>query len=316
MKPSTYIDYLKIYCPTKTRTQLEESLPLSLWRSYADRIDLAHNQHNKRSYESSTLLIIRPTNKLIQMVAAKEHLLGAYYISYLEISLDIPAPSEAAAERMLKRIAKTMTRRYVSEHKLFQASDLKYEKREFPDQPERLFSDNTYYWGLRNKAMHLALYAAYSKAYLPELRPAVHLEWRIKHASNIRMKTGVDELRDLLALDLKSTFSSLLQASMRFNKINHEKHGRFLLNAKHKVKIDPQKAVRASEDFCSEQGINSFAQLRDFYNQERKKISRKIGNWSSWERTVVDMSSYHLKTFADEVDAPKILDSIIYNITI
>jgi hypothetical protein len=252
MKPYTYsyyIDYVKIYC-NKTRAQLEKSLPLSFWRSFADEIGFAPDRRGRNYHhrlKSSIIEILRPTKQLIQMLAAKEHLLGPYYaISYLEIALDIVTPSESAAERMLKRIAKTMTRRYVSEHKLFQASDLKYEKRASSERLERLFSDSTYYWGLRNKAMHLALYAAYSKAYLPELRSAVHLEWRIKHASNIRIKTGVDELRDLLTLDLKGTFSSLLQASMRFNRINHKKHGLFLLNAKHKVKIDPEKAVRAS----------------------------------------------------------------------
>jgi len=248
------------------------------------------------------------------MLATNEHLLGTYYISYIEIALDILTASEAAAETMLKRIAKTMTRRYVSEHKLFQASDLKYDKRDSSERPERLFSDNTYYWGSRKNALHLAVYAAYSKVYPPEQKiPSVHLEWRIRHASEIRKKTGVDELRDLLALDLKTMFFSLFHASMRFNSINHEKHGRFLLNAKHKLKIDPAKAAEASHDFCSAQGIQSFAQLRNFYKQERKRISRKIGNWSSWERRVRDMSNYYLITFADETDTPKILAFLMLN---
>jgi len=314
-----YIDYLKIYCPRKTNKQLEKSLPLSKWRSHADKIDFAPLQkwqNYNRHFKSCILEIVRPSNKLLQMLATNELLFGKYHICYMEIALDIFARSEAHAEKMLNRIAKTLTRRYVSVHLPFDRSNLKYEKKKSPEQSERFFSDIAYYWGLRKNPTYFASYAAYSKAYLPELRPAVHLEWRIRHSSEISEKAGVDEFRDLLALDLKNTFSSLLQRFMRFYTINHEKHGRFILNAKPRVKIDPVKAVQASQEFCSVHGIESYARLRHFYKHEQERIAHKIGNWSSWERRVRHMSDHYLRSFADETDAPNILDSIYSDLTV
>lgn len=326
-----YPDKLKLHFPGFTVNKLRKILPLSKLPMLTDHHHFSFIEYN--SYVKNPFGLYHPTKHssgvnfgtTLDIICLKKSnfrkLLESYeinghsYLSYVELAVDYLCDSQENSIRLVKETSEQMCRKWV--HNYHNCSRQPQQASLSKQGYSRFYADEGCYWGFERNRMRLVVYPAYSKRLWHEKAvPAVHIEWRIKNTAVIYDKTGLSDAADILDLDFASAFSNLFQRHIDFKKIDHEKHGRWLLNVHHNTKVDKTTATTESIEFCNQRNIINYAELREYYKKTKKKakkLKENHLNLSKFDERILLMSGYYLSSFAYRTDPPTLLKRFYIN---
>lgn len=146
---------------------------------------------------------------------------------------------------------------------------------------------------LGSKDFRFVIYARKSKV---NGKPCAHLEWRVQNSSNIKRKTGITTIDDLVSFDCKSYFESTYKKFIADGRIDREKLGKFLVGIdgrrKNLSKTEKNQIDLQICHFLNAYGIETYSDLVDYFKQEKEKIMHQKGPRSEWSRKILSIKSY------------------------
>jgi len=248
-------------------------------------------------YQAS-IEIVAPTEMCLHYLAEIENDLRQCKISYIELARDTFFPSFPTADLVVRNIAKTLRKKY--------SGGNKYDGSKKEKQPGKgLFGDYTYYFGTvtpkeeekinDNEKIDFDITGAFKFAMYPKDSPinelpCAHSEWRIVHAHNIRKKTGIGTIKDLLTVNKAEAFENLADKYLTHSDINLYKLGMWILN-KNRCK-KPSKTIQRlagmqGRYFYDFYRIRTANDLISFFMLIKKKIKSKVGRKSDSEQRIL-----------------------------
>ena len=293
------------------REMKENGIRVEVWKASP-----AAQQHGYRSM----LLVEVPRPETLQHIASLAATMH-YTISYIELTADSLCATKAESIERFEEIKKKLRMRYSrrtylyqhyrwvepdteTREKIAQKEKLTGKKR-VTLHPEGTYHDETGYWG--GKTFGFRLYPRISKI---ALRPCVRGEFRITGSKLIRKKIGAGTLSELSRLDIASAFMRMYRETISYEEIDHETHGRFLLDIHPRatsvgvVREGPRAGTRQrqpqsySKRWIRANDIQTPAALRRYYaNQKRLMKERPSANLSSLERKTKTMNQTRLDSF-------------------
>lgn len=302
------IDYIdKIYINLKvSKDNIKHNLPLRKLKYHSARchLDYASGEAQKFGYLSK-IEIEQPEMEVFLLLAKHEEFMSGYKkpykISHIEIARDAFCSSKRESIILRDFILKHRRVKYSTEHSVYEQKD----SNELTIS-EIKYSDKTGYWG--SKKAKLAMYPRISKKANVY---CVHDEYRFWNASNIKKKTGISTLNDVINFNFEQFFKQQ-NKYITYESIDYEKLGRWVNNipprtsviktfGKEKI-IVYNKAERAAYLFCRAEIIKTVAGLRMFFKKELKRIRTKVGRRTQWENKVLDLTPYRINTFFNPLD--------------
>ena len=309
---------------------LSKELPSNSFNKWCRRyfVDFGSEAAKLKGFPSK-IEVIAPKRKFFELLLRCEALLQyGYSISYIETARDLLCASKNETISLAEEIFKHLRKKYTYRHFLY--DDLKrvtYDgsnehddkctktnrakrKKYTPD----MYSDRTAYWG--NKRFQLVVYPRISK--IVE-RPCVHKEWKIQGSQIIERKMRIALIKDILDfmdIHIETWFDKQYEKFITFEEINHEKHGRFLVNMPRGAKtagygysgyfggrFKKAEPVMASRIHCNVHNIETAPQLRNYYKNELSRIKKKgQGKRTRWEDKIVNLTNYKLNSFFNSID--------------
>jgi hypothetical protein len=246
----------------------------------------------------------------IEIIAVKDNRLFIellkltdYKISYIELAVDTLYLTEQETLDVFEEEHIYLSKKYTSQCMLYEVDDALSEVEinniEKEDDEEK-YSTKTLYLG--SKYNKFAMYSRISKI---AGVPCVHIEWRFIGAYNIRKKTGIEMIEDLLDFDIKAFLIQYNTKYLVCEKINHYKHGLFVLSCKKSYVRNYNKnnkkhynlAVEASHRFFKEKNFNTVAELKSYYKWLQNSLKKKRGRHSYRENKIKALSWIRLKSF-------------------
>lgn len=248
-------------------------------------------------YQSS-IEIVTPTETCLHYLAEIENHLRQCKISYIELARDTIFPSFCAADLSLWNSAKSLRKKY--------SGGFKYDGTEKEKKSEKgLFGDSTYYFGTvtpkekkktnENEEINFDITGSFKFAVYPKDSPinelpCAHEEWRIIHAHNIRKKTGIRTIKDLLTVNKAEVFENLAVKYLTHSVINFQKLGMWVLNlnrCRKPSKIIQRRAGMQGRLFCDIYRLRTATDLISFFMIRKKIIKSKIGRKSNSEQRIL-----------------------------
>ena len=292
-----------------SKDYIKNILPLKELNSHSARchLDYASEEAQKFGYQSR-LEIEQPEMEAFILLKKYEKFMSIceepkskYKISYIEIASDSLCSSKKESlihrDFMLEHLRKRYSREqfvYVSKEPII--SEIKY-------------SDKTLYCGSKKSKSKSIMYPRMSKK-VDE--PCVHFEHRFRGASNIKEKTGISTLDDLINFDFEQFFTQQKEKYIMYEKIDYERLGRWVNNISLRenvistfgkcIKFVYNEAERVANLFCRAEGIKTASDLRKFFKDSQKRIKAKLGRRSCWENKVLKLTPYRIKTFLSQID--------------
>jgi len=296
------------------KNYINRILPLTKLRSYSARchLDCAGEKARKFGYRTK-IEIEQPEMEVFLILTKYEKFMPGYKISYIEIARDTPYSSKTIAVSSLDFILKYRRVRYATNYKIV---DSNYSNKLIIS--EIRYSGRTGYWS--NNSAKLVTYSCNSKK---KNIPCIHDEYRFHGAGNIKRKTGLSTLNDVINFDFEQFFVQHEEKYITYESVDFEKLGRWVNNIPPKVsvtetfgkekKIVCDRAKRAAHLFCrasaaeEEYGydfetIRTAAGLRIFLKNNSKKIKTKLGRRDRWDNKVLDLTPYRINTFFNPID--------------
>ena len=163
----------------------------------------------------------------------------------------------------------------------------------------------------------MVIYARESKV---ANKPCLHEEWRMIGANTVKRKAGLIKIEDIASFmdsDIGQWFEEQYRQYIKYEIINHDRHGRFLQNMPRGRKKLPQypenifkpvsRFEMVSRMFCHIHKIKTAAELRNYYKNERIRIKTKGRGRTSIEdnKLLSQLSSYKLNSFFLTCDPPE-----------
>jgi hypothetical protein len=295
-----------------TKENIEHILPLKELNSHSARchLDYASEEAQKFGYQSR-LEIEQPEMEVFLLLAKYEKFMSKheepkskYKISYIEIARDSLCSSKKESLVYCDFILKHLRRRYSREQFVFDSENSKE-----LIISETKYSGKTLYCGSKQSKSKLIMYPRMSKK-VDE--PCVHFEHRLRGASNIKKKTGISALDDLINFDFEQFFTQQKEKYITYEKIDYERLGRWVNNISLREnvintfgkcrKFVYNEAERVANLFCRAEGIKTASDLRKFFKDSQKRIKAKLGRRSCWENKVLKLTPYRIKTFLSQID--------------
>lgn len=275
-RASYYFDKIQInsYDSVGKLRYLEELLP---------RVNvLTASEAAQRWNYRSRVEITVPTPETFALL--KQHLLPeTYKITYLEISRDRYFESRNDAYYSSRKAIDSLSKKYSTAFFVFDASLSK--KKGIIHEDDKLFSDRTGYLG--GYGFKYVIYARDGKVYN---MPCRHDEWRISGSSKIWQKCRVKNIDDLIGMDIADHFIDLDERYISYDRIDHERFGKFLLGWGKRKKFTQRQigsCQLAGFQYCMGYGITSFSGLRKHIDDEKKRIKAKPGVRSAWDKKIL-----------------------------
>jgi len=281
--------YDKIRINSEMNVSTNNKLPIKGLEknSYFFSIRKASLKASWKKFQSS-LEIVAPTQTFFQLLLQNETIIEPYMISHLEIARDTFYKTNYDAEHMCWETLKTCRKKFSSNHFIY---DQRFEgnTKKRRNNPE-LFGQQTGYFGSDN--FKYVVYARLSKI---NGMPCVHEEWRIRGAANIRKKTNISIISDLISFDLKAFFEDQYNRHICFEEIDNLKFGKWLLGMTRLKNVTKQQLMKiqlAHRHFCDDWDISTYADLVRFFKQQKKDIKSKRGRRSAWDIKILSLTDY------------------------
>jgi hypothetical protein len=155
----------------------------------------------------------------------------------------------------------------------------------------------TLYFGTPN--FRLSIYSRISKFIVRQ--PVLHLEWRIRGAEEIKRKTKIKTLHDLLTFDIKKFISLQAERQLAYEEIDMDKLGKWHMDWTRRRKFsetEQSKIDLAALMICKEVKGRikkwdgdlydiTYAELDSWFKNEKAKIRKKRSRHSDWERKIL-----------------------------
>lgn len=187
METIYYFDRIRIYSKIDKKT-LMEFLPVDELKSHCKHFEIGPGF---KHFFRSQIDVVAPDYDFLLLLQNHENALDYYKITYIEITKDVPYQTEWAACKAV--IDNPYRQKWGRFHKTF-----------FND----IYYSNSRYCGILGlisgtKHFKCCAYACFSKV---TGEPCHHREWRISRANNIKKKSGIRTIKDLLEFDFPSFF--------------------------------------------------------------------------------------------------------------
>jgi hypothetical protein len=241
-------------------------------------------------FETSIEMVI-PSKETFSHLKQHEQAIWPYNISYLEVAKDIFFDSDSEADSWVGKRLETMRKRWSFGgfiYDQFKENDKQRAKRKFD---AVRFGTRTGYFG--SKDFKFVIYARRSKV---NKQPCAHLEWRILHSSNIRKRTRIATIDDLVGFDCKVFFENTYKKFITYGEIDREKLGKWLegidSRRKNLSKTEKRRIELQVCHFLNAYGIETYSDLVDYLKQEKEKIMHQKGPRSEWSKKILSIKSY------------------------
>lgn len=293
----------------KTVKELKRLLPIKMLKANCDSLQIGRaSKPAQRGGFKSRIEPVMPNTKFFDILLSLGDALGTYVISKVEFAVDELYPGGFAAEMACEFKQKHTLMKYARHYLLYGKKEMHESDSAYKKRKKGVYSNLTFYSGEITSGCRLIIYARDSKAAkmagMPET-PCLHTELRIQGASRIRKLTGISSIADLKAFSIQEWLEPHLSNRTQRRKINHEKHGRFLLNkgSRASLKYKPGRGfspIQASLIYCRLMRIDSAGELLSHYRKEKERIRSKRVRFA-WEQRILDLSDHKLKSFLKPV---------------
>tara|TARA_B100001964_G_C14221632_1_gene595554 strand:- start:1119 stop:2087 length:969 start_codon:yes stop_codon:yes gene_type:complete len=305
-----YFDRIKINS-NQTVQSLKKTLPLDGIQFLSRKCQLSNIKGRVRNFGfKSKIDIIAPQKEAIEILSHYACFLGQYKISYIEITRDQITDSKNEAIEKVEFSLKFMKKKYTHEFLDFKSTgdNLKnHANKAYADEDiEEKFSDRTGYW-LAKKVK----YVVYPRISKVTKKPCFHEEWRLLGAHNIKNRTGMVDVKDILNFDIKKFIQEQNKKYLELMEINYRNLGRWIQGYPQRrnpiIFFGPKKSIiydrtfRAGHSFCRylnyTEGISTVAGLWNYFKKEKKRLKKKKGRKTPWENKLLGLTDYKLNTF-------------------
>jgi hypothetical protein len=260
---------------------LHKNLPKKLLKGECDFFRLAPASDMAEQFNFiSSIEFVNPSKKFFRLLLEHEKDLHSHTgilvpkeikpkISYLEIARDTFYKHEYQAVNTASELGGILRKKWPSNnfnYDAFYDPNLRDKK----GKNIQGIGDKTWYYG--TKKFQLVLYPRMSKI---NGQPCVHEEWRISGATNIKKKTGIESIADFIEFDIKKCFEEMYSKYMVYEKIDHLKLGKWILDWTRRKKLtdrEVKKAKMQASLFCRHKNIKSAADLINFFKKEKNRI--------------------------------------------
>ena len=285
----------------KPKEKLKHILPLRKLNKLSKKCHLKYSSKKARiSGFASCIEIINPKREALILLAKYESKMGKYKISYIEITRDFLCKNKEEVIDLFNIFFLFCKKSYT--HRVFVYDALKHDRSDNRAKDPNKFHDKTIYLGSKYY-FELVIYPRINDEIdIPGLRT----EWKIHRASNIKRKTGIESISDLIDFDFDMFFLKQ-DNGLKLLEINDGKFGRWLNKIPSKpntaiykaqaIGLITDSATNAGSSLRQSHGIKTTAKLIDFLKKERKRINKKRGKRSDWDSAILKLTPYKINTF-------------------
>jgi hypothetical protein len=286
VKKAHHIDFMRI----NTREcfqKLEKIIPLQKLKEQCRRCYLRNTPFAARAGGfSSSINVILPDKEFFRILEDYEYELFGHKISKIEIAEDTFYNTKIEAEKAFRDYYKTLDKKWSSKKFLYTGELYQIEK-------DGKWYHQTAYFG--EKHFQFVMYPRLSKI---TNQPCLHKEFSLLGASNIKGKTGIGTIEDLIAFNAKETFNRLDKKFIDHCEIDFLKFGKFLKGRTRKRKLSAKE--QASLEFrgrfcCKANNIKTYSDLKQLLSKQRKSIKAKRGRKSNFEKKFEKISYGYFK---------------------
>jgi hypothetical protein len=288
-----YFDRVHINC-IQGMNELKAMLPITDLERECRYFALRQSSPDLWRYKTR-IEVVTPTKKFFEILSNHELMPDTHHIvTSIEIAHDVFYPSKHDAEYksydLFRTIRKKHSRSYIYHRDISIESTKEWRQRL---KTRGLFARQTFYSayenvkaGTRKSWFKLVIYARLSKI---NWRPCVHYEWRIKKARQIRIRTGIRTIRDMLGLDFKTFFEKMEKKYVILEALDHKKVGMVLAGFEKKRKLTKRQSISvglAFAHFCACYEVTSFTELGMAARKEIRRLDRIRGPKTAWARKI------------------------------
>jgi hypothetical protein len=246
-----------------------------------------------------------------------------YQLNLVEIACDVLSETASRTRSKSRSINKVIRKLYSPGVRLYDLDNAiddrfnrkkkkkKKRRKESPHDRE-LLGDVTSYTGGKNFE-----YKVYARKSPATQHPAVRGEWTFKGSRTIREKTGVQTIWGLSRLNVQERFLEFYTRFIRYEEIDHEKHGRFIMKEPYnsprlrqtpmEVRLAYSRPKTISHVYLKLHDIKNSSQLRQHYAAEKKRIEVKLRNnepLTPLETRIAKLSRTRINSFFTPVPDP------------
>jgi len=219
------------YCYDKMRlnfninkNELTKLFPRDDLKKESDQFLISKSSNKAQKFGLfSKIEMVAPSRKCLEIINKSIPPWVMVKISKLEIAQDIFFETEQEALLALYKLLQTIRKKYTSEHFIYNQFYADESKKKSKINKSH-FSPVTGYFG--SKYFKYVIYARLSKI---NERPCIHAEWRIVGASQLKTKTGIASIHDLITFDLLKFFNEQDKRYISHEGIDLTKLGCWLL---------------------------------------------------------------------------------------
>ena len=239
----------------------------------------------------SRIDLVAPSMETLAHLRQHKQDIWPYTISYIEIAKDIFFNSDSEADSWVRKQLEILRKRWSFggfNYDQYKENEQQRAKRKIDDMR---FGTITGYRG--SQSFQFVIYARKSKI---NGQPCAHLEWCIHNSSNIREKTDIISIGDLVAFDCKAWFEPTYRKFISVGMIEREKLGKFLLGIdgrqKNLSKSKEMEIDLTAGIWLSAYQIDTYSELVDYIKQEKDRIKHQVGPKTRWDRRILSIKSY------------------------
>jgi hypothetical protein len=229
---------------------------------------------------------VAPTQRFFEILQNYEQFFWSYKISRVELARDKFGKGTNENNEKVHDQLKYKNKKYTTDHHV----KIQTVEEAIENDDESLTGNKTGYFG--SKHFKNVIYPRKSKI---NNEPCVHEEWRITSATVIKRKTGIETIDDLMNFDIQEFLETQDERQINYGTINTMALGKWLFDTK-KRKFTYREKLKVelrAHGFLKKHKLRTFADLRHFLKEEKKKAKSKIGRKNSWERMVLSLRSYN-----------------------
>lgn len=256
----------------------------------------------KNRWRKTTIDVIAPTQRFLELLTAHKRLLKHYFFTYLEIANDEHSKDELHAEmdfmQYVDKLRKKYSHGFIYDHQ----RELAKEQR-IDNLKSGLFSNKTYYSKKIKKGKPPLLYVVYPRyskinwnySDKNSWQPCLHKEWRIRGKSTIKRLTNISHVTDFIKFNYKSFFTNMENEHMVLENLNYDALGRWLEGFDGRRTLTRRQKLNvgvSAEQFCNMGKITSYSDLINYLKKEKEKISHSKGLRTGYERKVLELKSF------------------------
>ena len=293
-----YFDRILINCILDING-LGKILPIDRLKKECSEFKLRGSHLHWTGY-ATAIDVVAPTKKYLRILSKALIPDAGYKITYIEIAHDIFFPSQHEAQRASYEIFSTIWKKYsigfvYDEEKAGKKKDGKDWRDDYLKRG--LFSDRTFYSDYVNRndkgkriGFKHVIYARLSKL---NRKPCVHYEWRILKAKQIREKTSIRKIQDLLNFDFERFFRTMEKKYIIHRVLNRKKIGKVLAGLERKRKLNESESLHVDLAYATFRSHHDIRSVSDFVyavNKEYLSHRKKKGRKSPWAKQIKKLS--------------------------